>query len=124
MVKSGMPMDAVVCYNDQIAMEAVRILKLAGRRVPEDISVTGYDNSAIAQSGHVKLTTIAHPQEQMGRMAAVLLLACIRGEELAPSQRHLRIAPEMIVRESCRERKTTCKDERTSPKMKVSTDTK
>lgn len=124
MVKENVPMDAVVCYNDQIAMEAIRILKMAGKQVPEDISVTGYDNSAIGQSGHVKLTTIAHPQEQMGKMAAELLLSCIRGEDLEESQRHLRIAPELIVRESCKERKTTCKDERTSPKMDISTDTK
>lgn len=123
MVKAGVDIDAVVCYNDQIAMEAIRVLKIAGKRVPEDLSVTGYDNSAIAQSGHVKLTTIAHPQEKLGRMAAELLLSCIRGGEMTEEERHLRIAPELIVRESCRDRKTTCKDERTSPRIKVSQDT-
>lgn len=123
MVKAGVDIDAVVCYNDQIAMEAIRVLKIAGKRVPEDISVTGYDNSAIAQSGHVKLTTIAHPQEKLGRMAAELLLSCIRGGEMTEEERHLRIAPELIVRESCRDRKTTCKDERTSPRIELSKDT-
>lgn len=123
MVKAGVDIDAVVCYNDQIAMEAIRVLKIAGKRVPEDLSVTGYDNSAIAQSGHVKLTTIAHPQEKLGRMAAELLLSCIRGGETTEEERHLRIAPELIVRESCRDRKTTCKDERTSPRIELSKDT-
>lgn len=123
MVKAGVDIDAVVCYNDQIAMEAIRVLKIAGKRVPEDLSVTGYDNSAIAQSGHVKLTTIAHPQEKLGRMAAELLLSCIRGGEMTEEERHLRIAPELIVRESCKDRKTTCKDERTSPRIELSKDT-
>ena len=52
-------------------------LQKNGKRVPEDISVTGYDNSVIAE-GAVGLTTIAHPQEKLGEMAAELLLEKIR----------------------------------------------
>lgn len=105
LAKARADLDAVVCYNDQIAMETVRVLKKAGKRVPQDISITGYDNSAIAQSGSVKLTTIAHPQEQLGEMAAELLLQCIRQGAVMEEERHLLIAPELIVRESCLDRR-------------------
>lgn len=96
--------DAVVCYNDQIAQEVIRALNDAGLSVPEDVSVTGYDDSYLAVSGKVPLTTVAHPQEKLGEMAAELLLALIREgvpkEEMA---NRILIEPELIVRESCRE---------------------
>ena len=44
----------VVCYNDQIALEAYRALTELGLRVPEDVSLTGYDDSFIASSGPLK----------------------------------------------------------------------
>ena len=45
--------DAVVCYNDQIAILVIRALREQGVRIPEDVSVTGYDNSAMAGSGEI-----------------------------------------------------------------------
>ena len=57
--------DSVVSYNDQIALEVIRALEDAGLKVPEDVSVTGYDDSYLASSGKVPLTTVAHPQEKI-----------------------------------------------------------
>lgn len=91
--------DAVVCYNDQIAAEVIRTIKERGLRVPEDISVTGYDNSFIAREGRTKLTTIAHPHEELGRQAAELLLELIAGKKGVTKQ--YIIEPQMIKRESC-----------------------
>ena len=98
-------MDAVVCYNDQIALEVIRSLQKNGKRVPEDISVTGYDNSVIAE-GTVGLTTIAHPQEKLGEMAAELLLEKIRKVPEDKSRIPRLIQPELIVRGSTKSRNT------------------
>lgn len=101
-VKCNHKMEAVVCYNDQIAMEVIRILRENGRKVPEDVSVTGYDDSFIAQSGSVKLTTIAHPQRELGAQAAKLLLDIISGK--STEDMHQIIEPELIERDSCKRR--------------------
>ena len=92
--------DAVVCYNDQIAILVIRALREQGVRIPEDVSVTGYDNSAMAGSGEIGLTTIAHPQEKLGEMAAELILEKIRKVPEEDSRVGRLIQPELIVRES------------------------
>ena len=108
-LKDKKPMDAVVCYNDQIAMEVIKVLETEGLHVPEDISITGYDNSFIAENGPVKLTTIAHPKEKLGEMIAKLLLEKITGVEETDSKVERVIRPELVIRESCAERNQTSK---------------
>ena len=95
MVADGVLMDGVVCYNDQIAFEVIRALQHAGVQVPEDVSVCGYDNSPMAHSGELRLTTIAHPQERLGAMAAELLLRLIGGEE--PGDDKILVEPELVI---------------------------
>ncbi len=104
MAAEKMPMDAVVCYNDQIAIEVIRALDEMGLSVPEAVSVTGYDNSYMANSGGLQLTTIAHPQERLGEMAAELLLDLIHGGEGRENQKIL-VEPEIVIGNSCIERK-------------------
>jgi len=94
MVREGRKMDGVVCYNDQIAMEVIRGLRDCGLSVPEDISVTGYDNSQAVNSYGLQLTTIVHPQEKLGEMAAEMLLDMMRGGE---GKRHIMIEPQLVV---------------------------
>lgn len=93
-------MDAVVCYNDQIAADVMRTLKLKGRRIPEDVAVTGYDNSMIASDGQIPLTTIAHPQERLGEMAARLILKKLSGGSEDDIPDKVLIEPELIIRAS------------------------
>ncbi len=100
-VESKMEMDAIVCYNDQIALEVIKALEVYDIHVPEDISITGYDNSLIAESGPVQLTTISHPQEKIGEMVAELLLEKMRGIEDKDSKIPRVIKPELIIRDSC-----------------------
>ncbi len=99
--------DAIVCYNDQIAIEAIRALQEEGLSVPGDVLVTGFDNSYLAVNGRVPLTTIEHPKEKLGEMAAGMLLELIEerknggkpeGDE--SSSRTIVIPPKLIVRES------------------------
>ena len=96
------PMDSIVCYNDQIAMKVIQALNEAGLRVPEDVSVTGYDNSYMASSGGLKLTTIVHPQETLGEMAAELLLTLIQNKDELKNNKHVLIEPKIIIGNSCR----------------------
>lgn len=105
MLTDKLPLDAFVCYNDQIALDVIRTLHKNGLTVPEDISVTGYDNSIIAQNGLINLTTIAHPQEKLGEMAAKLLIEQM--QKIPRDQSHVEwlIQPELIIRESTKQRK-------------------
>ena len=97
----------MVSYNDQIALEVIRALEDAGLKVPEDVSVTGYDDSYLASSGKVPLTTVAHPQEKLGEMAAELLLGLLkRGETSRSQKRQILVKPELVIRESCRREDT------------------
>ena len=93
--------DAIVCYNDQIAVHVIRAIEEAGLSVPGDISVTGYDNSRYSTIADLKLTTIVHPQERLGEIAAETLLKMIRKEEVEP---RVIIEPELILGNSCKTR--------------------
>lgn len=97
-------LDAIVCYNDQIAREVIEVLDEKEIGVPEDVSVTGYDNSVIAQNGSVRLTTISHPKEKLGEMAAQLLLEKINRIEDKDSKVPRIVEPELVIGDSCRRR--------------------
>ncbi len=105
MVKNKSMPDGIVCYNDQIAVVVQEALEKKGICVPEDISITGYDNSLYAQRGS-GITTIAHPQERLGAMAAQLLLEKIKGVPESESKVERLIEPELIVRGSCMKKNT------------------
>lgn len=104
LIQNQSNMDAVVCYNDQIAFEVMSVLSNYNIQVPKDVSITGYDNSLIAENGAIKLTTIAHPQNRLGEMAAELLLEKINGMEEQDSKVGRLIEPELVIRESCMKR--------------------
>ena len=76
-------------------------LERQGKKIPEDVAVTGYDNSLYARQGQ-GITTITHPQEKLGEMAAELILEKINGVSEAESKVERLIHPELIIRGSCR----------------------
>ena len=88
---------AVLCFNDVSAMGTIRALHEAGLRVPEDVSVIGFDDIQSASYQVPSLTTIRQPLREMGRLGAKMLLQKLHGESL-PSQ--VVVDPELIVRES------------------------
>lgn len=100
LLDSKKSVDAAVCYNDQIALAVISMLEEKGISVPEDIAVTGYDNSLIGQSSPIGITTIAHPQEKLGEMAAELILEKNQKSPGRRKQRQTPDFPELIVRES------------------------
>ena len=99
MIRQNRLPDGIVCYNDQIAVQVMEELERQEIRIPEEVAVTGYDNSLYARQGR-GITTIAHPQEKLGEMAAKLLLEKINGVPDEESKVERLIRPELIIRGS------------------------
>jgi LacI family transcriptional regulator len=98
LVGRGAAFTALVCYNDMAAIGAIRALKDHGLSVPEDVSVVGFDDIQGAAFHNPSLTTIRQPLNQMGEVAARILLQRIRGQ--APFPDLVPILPELVIRES------------------------
>ncbi len=94
----GVEFTALVCYNDVSAIGAIRAIVNHGLRVPEDISVVGFDDIQGAAFHNPSLTTIRQPLHQMGITAARILLQRIRSQATFPSV--VPIHPELVIRES------------------------
>lgn len=89
---------ALVCASDPLALGAVRAVRRAGGDVPGDVSVVGFDDSALMNSIDPPLTTVRQPIEAMGRMLIELLLAQFAGAA-SPDEEYL-FEPELVVRGS------------------------
>jgi LacI family transcriptional regulator len=96
-VRRNLEFTAILCFNDLSAIGTIRALHDAGLRVPQDVSVLGFDDVEAAPFHVPSLTTIRQPLQQMGAIAADALLRKIAGEELP---RIVQIEPELIARES------------------------
>jgi DNA-binding LacI/PurR family transcriptional regulator len=99
----GAPFTAIFAFNDIAAFGAIRALREAGRRVPEDVSVVGFDDVQTAAYHTPGLTTVRQPLRAMGEMAAATLLKRIAASATGKRgayPRVIMIDPELIVRES------------------------
>jgi LacI family transcriptional regulator len=97
LIASRRPFTAVLCFNDVSAMGTIRALHESGLRVPEDVSVLGFDDIQSASYQVPSLTTIRQPLQQMGSTAARMLLKKLASES---TPKLIEIDPELIVRES------------------------
>lgn len=70
----------MVCYNDQIAVKVLELLKKEGLDVPGDISMVSFDNSKLGQLA--ELTSVAHPKREMGKQAATAILRMIGNKKI------------------------------------------
>lgn len=116
--------DAIVCANDQTALGVMDVLGSAGVRIPEDVAVTGYDGTVLAQYSQPPLTTVEQSMEALGRAAFVRLAARIAdrhheegaaddagdsatgeravvGEQSVPSDNVLILPVRLLLRASC-----------------------
>lgn len=89
---------AIICYNDFYAVQCMHILQENGYRIPEDISLIGFDDSTLSTSAVPQLTTISHPKDHMGSDAARTILLWIRGNMTKASKTIYR--PELVIRQS------------------------
>ena len=91
-------LDAVFCANDLMALGALQTLRDAGRKVPQDVAVVGFEDAPVALSAHPPLTTVHQSPEQMGReMVALLLETMADPDEDRPGRM---LPTHLVVRDS------------------------
>ena len=94
----GRGVTAIICASDPLALGAVRAARRAGLRVPEAVSVVGYDDSPMMACTDPPLTTVRQPIEAIGRAAVDLLVGQVEGSTIAPEE--LFFEPEIVARGS------------------------
>ncbi len=90
------PPTAVFCYNDAIALGAMRAAHAAGRSIPADLSVVGYDDIDLAPYLEPPLTTVAQPKREMGAMAVQMVLDLLKDKPVQDSV----LPGRLVIRES------------------------
>lgn len=90
---------ALVCSNDQTALGVLDALTSAGRRVPEDVIVTGFDGIDASEVSRPRLTTVYQPMRDLGRAAVDTLLHRLRDSQIPPQTRTLPV--KVLLRGSC-----------------------
>ena len=97
-LERGRPFTALFAFNDIAAIGAIWALREAGLRVPEDVSVIGFDDIPGAAFANPSLTTVRQPLQRMGQIAAKTVVDLIEGR--AEYQEEIAIEPEFVVRDS------------------------
>lgn len=90
---------AIIAYNDQLAIRIIAMIHDLGLRVPEDISVMGFDDFQLSQYLSPRLTTMTHEKQRMGQDAAKLLIQKINHHKVAS----IIYRPELIERDSVKD---------------------
>ena len=98
MLADGIVFDAVFAGDDDSAIGAMRALKMAGRAIPTDVAVVGFDDVPFARYLSPALTTVRAPIEEIGREAVRQLVHLMNGE---PAQLLTLMRTELVIRESC-----------------------
>ena len=98
LLSRGKPFTALFAYNDVSAMGAIRAMHEQGLRIPQDISVMGFDDIPGAAFHVPGLTTVRQPLNRMGEVAAQSLLERIENKKEYPPE--IAIEPELVVRDS------------------------
>jgi LacI family transcriptional regulator len=94
---------ALMVLSDMVAFGAIRAASAAGRRVPDDLAVIGFDDIALAAAYVPALTTVQQPVAEMARHAIQLLVETVdaRNARKEHEYRTIRLTPRLVVRESC-----------------------
>ena len=92
------PPTALIGFNDKVAVGALAAAAQRGLRVPEDLSVAGFDDIDLAQATRPLLTTVRQPLQEMGRLAVSLLIRLMERQRL--DALHIELATELVVRDS------------------------
>jgi GntR family transcriptional regulator, arabinose operon transcriptional repressor len=97
----------IVCYNDELAMKLLDVLRRNHLSVPGDISIVGFDDSFFADVSEVKLTSVKHPKSELGVMAAKKIIQLIKSLQTQnpkdQSNQSFLFEPEIVYRNSTKE---------------------
>ena len=92
------PPTAIFAFNDSMAVGALQVARALGLRVPEDLSVVGFDDTIEAEVAYPPLTTVRQPLKELGRMAVDLLFRLLADQGSEPV--HVELATRLVVRSS------------------------
>ena len=92
---------ALFVASDEMALEAINVITANRLRVPEDLSIVGFDDNPVAEHGRVPLTTVRQPLSDMGRLGLETLLQQVRHSKSTPTK--LLLPTELIERKTCRQ---------------------
>lgn len=95
----GFAATALVCANDLLAFGAIRALTRRGYRIPEDVSIVGYDDIDFAASAAVPLTSIRQPKYELGFAAASMVIAEV-DDPASHAHQRVTFQPQIVVRDS------------------------
>ncbi len=95
---TGIPFDGIVTGDDDNAVGVLQALRENGKKVPEDVSVAGFDDTLFARLLTPPLTTVRAPLGQVGEEAVHQLIHLIRGE---PAAKRIKLPVELVIRQSC-----------------------
>lgn len=95
----GCPATAIICINDMLAIGLIKTLRSHGIRVPEDVSVFGFDDIPFASTFEPSLTTVHYPAVEMGRLAAMMLLDNLENSSTEQSL-VMQLTPSLVIRDT------------------------
>lgn len=90
---------AIFCVNDLVALGAMKVIKERGLKIPQDVSLAGFDNSYFTEFLSPPLTTVHQPKYELGQDVARILLNEMNSRPCSPSK--IEIEPVLVIRESC-----------------------
>jgi LacI family transcriptional regulator len=95
--ESDLP-DAIFAYSDRFAFSVMQEAEARHIRIPEDVSLLGFDNVYFSSLPRIQLTTISHHKKELGRLTAARMLARLAGDT---EEFHDVLRPELIIRSTC-----------------------
>lgn len=98
-LRDGCPATAIVCINDMLAIGVIKTLLRSGLRVPEDVSVFGFDDIPFADAFEPGLTTVHYPAVETGRLAALMMLENMAGGE-TELLLSMQLTPRLVIRDT------------------------
>lgn len=98
-LRDGCPATAIICINDMLAIGVIKTLLRSGIRVPEDVSVFGFDDIPFAAAFEPSLTTVHYPAVETGRLAALMMLENMGGKE-TELLLSMQLTPKLIIRDT------------------------
>ncbi len=101
LLRLNSPPTALFCASDLLALGAISGVWQMGRRVPEDLSIFGFDDIEEAADVFPPLSTVRQPVEEMARQATQVLRSLIDDSRPGGSARHILVQPELVIRGSC-----------------------